>query len=220
MSEALLRELAKKIAHEQFLLQWPIYALMIALAIVIGIASAYLGSYAKRRGENYATKTDFDELLKQLKLTTATAEEVKATVSHADWASRELKTLRRLKLEALLQSVYELQEWQSLERDASIFNSGKDTGPSPIPKIELLSGLYFPELYVPLHDFCQIHRNMMIEVFSTSSKLLDAAGNFAEQQLIRQQFSETWSNLYQSQLGAISVVEKASRDIMQGIVDA
>jgi hypothetical protein len=48
------------------------------LSFVFAGAGAYLGSYLKRKGENLATKEDFDELLRQLKLTTEATEQIKA----------------------------------------------------------------------------------------------------------------------------------------------
>jgi hypothetical protein len=220
MSEVLLHDIAGKIAREQFLLQWPIYALMVLIALVVGFSAAYVGAYAKKRGEALATKADFDELLSQLKTTTAVAEEVKTRVSHADWATRELKTLRRLKLEELLKAIYELVAWQDIEKDARIYNSGKDPGPSPLPKVELLVGLYFPELRPVVHECCQIHRQMVIETLQGNAKLLTAGDNAAARQQARQQFSNVWAPLYQKQLHAVSALEKACREIMEGLVGA
>lgn len=175
MSEALLRELAERIVREQFLLQWPIYGLMFAIAVVVVFIAAYLGAYAKKRGEAFATKADFRDLLDQLKATTAVAEEVKAQVSHADWATRELKTIRRVKLEELLQTVYELEAWQDLERSFRVFNSGNEPGRYPLPKIELLVGLYFPELRVIVNEYCVRHRRMRMMLLQTGVHLLEAA---------------------------------------------
>ncbi len=36
MSEALIREIAEKIAHEQLIAQWPVYLLMAAISLIIG----------------------------------------------------------------------------------------------------------------------------------------------------------------------------------------
>lgn len=220
MTETLLHQLAEKIAREQFLLQWPIHALMLAIALVVGFGAAYLGSYAKRRGETFATKADFADLLSQQKATTAVTEEVKARVSQADWATRELKTLRRVKLEEFLQAVYELQNWQDLEKSARVFDSGKDPGPSPLPKVELLVTLYFPELRAAAHECCQIHRRMAIEILQAHSSLLSTANDHSAQQNLRQQFANEWKALYQSQLESISVIERQSREIMAGLVGA
>lgn len=220
MSETLIREIAERIAREQFLLQWPMYLLMVAIALVVGIAAAFIGAYAKRRGESLATKADFEELLLQLKATTAVAEEVKSKVSHADWAAREQKTLRRMKLEDLLQAVHEVQEWQDLDRCIRIFGSGKEPGASPLPKVERIAGLYFPELLVSVHAFCQLHRQMTISVLQAHQDIVGATNNLAAQQVARQNFATAWAPLYQSQLLNVAAIESQARGLMQELVSA
>jgi hypothetical protein len=54
--------------------QWWQYVLALALAF----SGAYLGSYAKRTAEYRATKSAFDEILNQLRLSTKATETVKA----------------------------------------------------------------------------------------------------------------------------------------------
>jgi hypothetical protein len=61
-------------------LQW-VNVLLLALAVAGSATGAYLSSYAKRKGEQLATKEDFDELLKQTKLTTRLTEQIKAQTS-------------------------------------------------------------------------------------------------------------------------------------------
>lgn len=220
MTETMLREIAEQIAKEQFLLQWPVYALMLAVALVVGVGAAYLGAYARKRGESFATKSDFHELLAQLKATTAVAEEVKASVSHADWASRERRTLRRLKLEELLQAVHELQLWQDDKRTKCIFGSAKDTGPSPLPKVERLTGLYFPEIETMVYEFCQSHRQMSITLLKSQQELFAAAKDVGAHKVALDNFSAAWMPQYQSQLRLVSAIEAKAREIMIGLVNA
>lgn len=61
-------------------LQWATVVLLM-LAVLLNVIAASLASYAKRKGENLATKEDFDELLRQVKLTTETTEQIKAQSS-------------------------------------------------------------------------------------------------------------------------------------------
>lgn len=220
MTETMLREIATQIAQEQFLLQWPVYALMLAVALVVGVGAAYLGAYARKRGESFATKSDFDELLAQLKATTAVTEEVKASVSHADWTARERRTLRRLKLEELLQAVHELELWQDEERAKCMFGSTKDPGPSPLPKVERLAGLYFPELENEVFDLCQSHRQMVITLMKSQHALFTAAKDVAAHKTALESFSAAWLTQYRSQLGMVSAIEAKAREIMVDIVNA
>jgi hypothetical protein len=55
--------------------------ILLVLAVLVGLISAYLASYVKKKGENLATKEDFHELLRQLKLTTQATEQIKAQSS-------------------------------------------------------------------------------------------------------------------------------------------
>jgi hypothetical protein len=61
-------------------LQW-VTVVLLMLAVLLNVTAASLASYAKRKGENLATKEDFDELLRQVKLTTETTEQIKAQSS-------------------------------------------------------------------------------------------------------------------------------------------
>jgi hypothetical protein len=79
--------------------------LVILNAVIAGLVSSLtaLGvSYFRTRGQNLATKHDFEELQKQLKANTELVETIKSEVSQRDWAQREWTNLRRVKLEALL----------------------------------------------------------------------------------------------------------------------
>lgn len=220
MSEALIREIAERVVQQQFLLQWPTYALMIAIALVSGFSGAYFGAYAKKRGEFHATRADFDALLAQVRATTTVAEEVKASVSHSDWAAREQRTLRRQKLEELIHSIYEVQAWQEQERDARIYESAKPSGLYPMPKTEVLAGLYFPELREEIQKFGTLHRALAMAILQSHSELLSAKGNPSEKQAARNRFADVWRPLYQDQLSCISEIETHAREIMAKLVGA
>jgi hypothetical protein len=54
---------------------------LLILAALVSVTAAYLASYAKRKGENLATKEDFDELLRQVRLTAEATEQIRAQTS-------------------------------------------------------------------------------------------------------------------------------------------
>jgi hypothetical protein len=220
MSEALIREIAEKIIKEQFLIQWEYYTLLIALFLITGFGSAYIGAYARRKGETLATKADFNILLQQLTATTAIAEDVKSRISHADWATRERLVLRRIKLEELLQAVHELQIWQAEERSQRIFGANKAPGPSPLPRVQRIAGLYFPELKVAVIDFCQSHRKMSIALLTCEKELLEFQNNFLAQKAVREKFSQAWMLEHQAQLDLVLKIEKEAQKIMADLISA
>src|SRR5262245_13690250 len=58
----------------------------------------WVGAYLKIKGENLATKQNFDDLLKQQEETAKAVEDIKSEISQRDWARREWANLRRIKL--------------------------------------------------------------------------------------------------------------------------
>jgi hypothetical protein len=56
---------------------WRWQIVVVLPSVIVG----YIVAYAKWKGENYARKEVFDELLKQVKETTKTTEEIKADIS-------------------------------------------------------------------------------------------------------------------------------------------
>lgn len=219
MSETLLREIAQSILSEQLKSNIYLYLLMLALSIISCYIAAYLGSYAKKRGENYATKADFDEILRQLKVTTEVAEAVKVKVSHADWATRELKTLKRLKLEELMQSVHETEEWLSSFNSHYIFKSADKPKASPIATVERLTGLYFPELDTEINSYLQDCRAAVVEVLDAGQSILYAASNVAMEKQVRSDFNAVWQTSYKARIKKISDLEKRAREIMIALIE-
>lgn len=82
-----IQALAQAIVAEQAPSWWS-WIVWVALIAVASAAGAFAGAYLRKRGENYATKQDFDELKERLRETTAVAEQVRIDLSHNDWMSR------------------------------------------------------------------------------------------------------------------------------------
>ena len=157
MTSEQIAELAKQILTGLAWAQWPFYLVSIALASVVTYFSARLSSYASKTGEITAMTSQFVELTKQLRTNTETVEKVKSEIAHGDWATREWKTIRRLKLEEMLKAVLQLKEWQRLHSRELLYASKLEAGVSPALTIELIGLLYFPELETEIRSFCRIH---------------------------------------------------------------
>lgn len=178
MSEALIREIANQILRETLIQNWLTYAILAALLVISGAVSAYGANYLRKRAETYATKADFDELLRQLRATTAAAESVRFAIAKADWAEREWQTLRRVKLEELLTAMHTATHHLDTEMNARFFDGATPTEASPIWKVEALSSLYFPELLTEANGFSHMlaqYRSWVIDVQAQ----LSSAGNDA-----------------------------------------
>lgn len=132
MQADLVREIAESIVRDGLLLNWRFYFLVSAIGSIAGMAGYWLAPYLKRRAETYATKADMDEVLRQVTLTTRATEEVRSAVAQADWVSREWQTTRRLKLEELMSSVYQLDQWLDLQQSKWLHAEKADVDGKPM----------------------------------------------------------------------------------------
>jgi hypothetical protein len=125
----------------------------VVVAALVGAVAALGTSYFRTRGQNLATKHDFDELQKQLKANTELVETIKSEVGQRDWAQREWTILRRMKLEELLQKMHECQDM--------LLEFRRKAGEGQLPSdptghhshMNTLAALYFPELEKETTDF-------------------------------------------------------------------
>jgi hypothetical protein len=218
MNEALLREIAEQIAKEQIFVNLWIYALMLVVSLIGSFGFAYLGAYAKRRGETFATKADFDELLKQLKATTEVAEDVKAKITHADWATRELKTLKRLKLEELIRMVHETEGWLEECRNHYIFADNQKPAASPQANVESLTNLYFPELKTIIGKYIDESRQAYIKILEVRKEILEVTNNPDAQNRCRQKFVKNVGEDWKNRAGHIKNLESDARNIMAELI--
>lgn len=217
MSEDPVRELANKILHDQLFAEWPLYLFMLAIVIVGNLTSNFLSSYGKKRGENLATKDDFAQLLEQVKQTTAVAEEVKLRVNHADWATREFKVLKRIKLEELIQTIHEAEDWIDAFRNHKLFDE-PDPGVSLIPKISRLVVLYFPELDDCIRNYEMTYSEMNSAILDTKKKILEDINNIAAQQNHRQEYMNLWRVNYEDLIQKRNQVEETARRLMDELI--
>ena len=173
MTETLAREIASEILRDGLVQNWWTYAVLIALVVLSGAVSAFVSNYLRKRAETYATKADFEELLRQLRATTEAAESVKSVIAKNDWAEREWRTLRRIKLEELMTAMHSATHWLDQEIDARFFDEPMPSDASPIWKVEVLPNLYFPELLPEANAFQYMfsqYRSWVIEVHAELSR--------------------------------------------------
>lgn len=184
MSEALVREIANQILREGLVENWLTYAILLALLVISGAASAYGAIYLRKRAETYATKADFDELLRQLRATTAAAESVRLEIEKADWAEREWQTLRRVKLEELLTAMHAATHHLDAEQNARLFDEGMPTDASPIWKVQALSSLYFPELLAEASAFSLMYSQYRSWAIDVQAQLSSAGNDPGKRQAV------------------------------------
>jgi hypothetical protein len=218
MSEAIIREIARQIVQEQLLQNWLFYSLLLALLLVGSVISGFITSYIRKRGETYATRADLAELVTQLRATTEAAEQVKTAIAHNDWTIKEWKTLRRIKLEELVENVYALRLWLDKERSARIYGGKENESPNPVWKLELVSRLYFPELQDEIQALAHVYHEYDLTMIGIQQKLSSAGENLAERGVI---FDSARTDILKHQkklLSTIAEIEGKAPVIMNDIV--
>lgn len=220
MNDVVIREIAEKLAQQQLLASWPWLLAVLAISVVVGAVAIYSSSYLRKRAETFASRADLDEVLRLVRATTEATEEVKSSIAHSDWASRELRTLRRTKLEDLLLAIYELQAWERSYRDFRVHGKGSDPGPSQMGRISLLATLYFPELLLEIKKLAHVHYSFHKNQLEAEASIR-AAGTDASLRSQAVEFSTTQSrDLYGQHLALVGQIEKISQSLMKDILGA
>lgn len=221
MNDATIQEIAKAIVKEQFFLNWQFYVILLFFTIIGFSIGAFLDSYFKNRGKNYATKADFDELLKQLRTTTSVAEEIKSSISHSDWILKEWKTLRRLKLEELLSVIQEFNNEISREFRETLGGSGDTIYNSQnlTTKIRTIISLYFPELSDESINLLKIYETHIKWLASNNTKLIEAKlSNADEYTKLKNVLDAKFKECYRGILNATGKIEIRSPQILKQII--
>lgn len=171
MTIELATRIADEVANRAFLQNIYFWLALLACAIISFIA-AYFGSYMRKKGENLATKEDFDVLLDQLQATTRTTELIKTEVSSADWSSREFKRIRREKIEVLFQAVLDVEQWRDQARAHYLFGAEMSLPVRPTDRARMLQKLYFPELRAPIGALSLALQASHLQMMDVCKKLI------------------------------------------------
>jgi hypothetical protein len=152
------QELAKAVTSEAIFVNWQFYTLLFFLTLIGTIAGSFLKEYVGKKGQQLATKEDFDELKTQLKETTNITAQIQNDIEHQVWRKQQIETLRRQKLEELLVNMYAARE--NIERQTKKLYAGiiEDLDSSAYNKSIMLTLLYFPELIVEHNNFVRSHQ--------------------------------------------------------------
>jgi len=110
MTPAELEVLLRRVLGEGVQLNSAVYLLLVLVSLLGGTLGAFVGAYSKKRGENLATKADFDAILKQLAQQTQQAESIKAEIAQIGWIEQRRWDLKRQLYWDLLQVLQELRQ--------------------------------------------------------------------------------------------------------------
>lgn len=133
------------------------WVFMILVLLISGIGS-YFAKYFETKGQNLATKEDFESLRRQLSESTKVVEGIKAEFARTDWALKEWTALRIRKIEEMMNLYSTLQN----HVDATFANA---LAREPLPewsnaeKAIVIAELYLPELLEDATDLAhQVRR--------------------------------------------------------------
>jgi hypothetical protein len=113
-----IQQIATEVVHRllPYADPWAFWLVVAIITALVAGAGAWGGAFFKIKGENFATKRDFEGLQERLKATTGLVEGIKSEVSQRDWAQREWTNLRRVKLEALIEKMHEREAFLKVQR--------------------------------------------------------------------------------------------------------
>ena len=85
----------RKVLAEGVNINFYVYLAVLLLSFLGSLVAIFIGSYLRKRGENYATKADFDTLLAQLRISTHATEEIKNQLSRGTWVDQKRWELKK-----------------------------------------------------------------------------------------------------------------------------
>lgn len=222
MQHEVIRDLAQAIVSEALLGNWRFWLPLLSLTGVVAALGAFGGSFLRKRGETAAIKRDLDELLTQLRQTTAVATETKTAIERIDWLDREWRKVRREKLEQLLAAVYDLETWLDHMKDKWLHADEAKAEPRAIERVKLLATLYFPELATVAEDAWKAHVSAYQYILEAGSPaggaVLDKSAERYGEAL--DAFTAGWPEKYLQVRTAVASLESEASMLMQKIARA
>lgn len=217
MQEEVIGKILSEIMQQQVLGNWKLYAVMFSLMFLSTVIGSYVSTYIGKRAETKATKADLDEILRQLKKTTETAEEIRTAISHADWATREWKSIRRTKLESLLESAIGARDWLIQQQRSCILFHEDNRQPSPSARVLQLAFLYFPELVNEAIDLAKVEGEANLWLIDTGIKIQEAGNDLTSKTAAQRAAIPLWAPYLRAMHMAVSAVEQKAPEIMKAL---
>ena len=199
---------------------WLFLVVNVIVMALVGALAALGTLYFSTRGQNLATKHDFDELREQLRANMHLVETIKAEVGQKDWATRERTNLRWIKLELLLERMYDCDNY--LDQHRHRFMDGKGMDPEQrdyLNELNAMGSLYFPELENEIGRFYLSGK----EQISLGLELVQALGSAGNDAAARESayntFKRKWKKRDKERLDARSALTAAARTLLVKIMD-
>ena len=141
-----VHKLAIEILNNDFLPNWQLYLIMLALAFVGAFFGSLIKGFGKEKSKYLAIESSLETIKKQVKLSTEVSEEIKSAIEHEVWRKKELELLRRKKLEEYFYNVSLLNDSLNHDMIAKYFDHKAEYNQEAWVKADLIQALYLPEL--------------------------------------------------------------------------
>lgn len=217
MTEEQILELSKIIVNKEILTNWQVYILFISLSLIGNYVATFINSYAKKRGENLATKADIDEIKKQLASTTEITTTIKNDIEHQVWRKQQIEIIKRNKIEEYLQYIYIAQENLSKKMNNEYFKTTESIDDYAMSKATMLQKLYFPELKEAHSIFLAANAEFLIWFAEGLKEIVQKKQDGQQIPIISTEHMEKYPNLlYKLNCGTV-LIEEISEKISEKI---
>jgi hypothetical protein len=166
MDQDTIQKIAQEVAKHLPNYSWQLLAAQVMFMIFAFGGGIFCGVHLRTRAKNAAFK---DDLSVQPQLRSNMVETIREEIRQEDWINREWANLRRMKLETLLTKVHDCEHFLDQLHNATL----KDHR-DPMPELEVVTTLYFPELKIEVEaylDQCRAKRISVSEPSSQAGKL-------------------------------------------------
>jgi len=222
-----LSSLAQQIADKTFINHTAVWCMLISISLVVSFFGGLIGGYAGKRGQNLATKADFDQLLEQTRRTTDHVSRINSAISLGEWTQKEFRTLRRTKLEELMLAVDADVDWIEREHHRIAYESSPDKEAAPIesPPINratIICLLYFPELVEQFDHVRSAHHSFILWLRKWRAEVIERKQNGlfwdeAYKELHQKQRRE-FGPLYKGLFDSARKMAEAARPLMTAVI--
>jgi len=140
--------------------EWFIFFSLLIIGLVAALSS-WGGAYLSSRAQNAAIRADFDKALKNLETQTQAVKRIEEDISHNYLQEREIKKIRREKIELLYIAL--AKEMRQLSHNVRVLatNTTEDVVDSE-NTVDMLLSLYFKDELVKELEFYREHRNHLL----------------------------------------------------------
>jgi hypothetical protein len=195
---------------------WLVLVVNAVVAALIGALVVLVTSYLRTRGQNLATKHDFDELQRQLTANTELVEAIKSEVSQKDWAKREWTNLRRIKLETLLAAVHDCEAYLEGYRIKALKSEAQEER-DPVRELNT-AVVYLPELTPQVTEYARLHSEERAVIAKLAAGLVTQQPQSDARQRIWDEYIADLASTYQKHHDAAEKLCDAARRVLVDIV--